>query len=462
MIEADPGSFRDPTSRVLLDGDEVLRGLSTDGLADFEATAATEFFGAAMDAGEVVRTELLAPGSHPLHEHWAGVLRHERIPMVSYPSEWSFEMLRDAALAHLDLSRRAIAAGLSTKDASSFNVTFDGTRPVFLDVGSFEVPRRAEAWAGYRQFGDHFLDPLVLQAQGGAAFHPWLRGTVNGISPADVASLVPLRRRLRKGLAVHVTAAARTERKALAAPEGADLQGRRAGFSPKLVTAQLDSLERTVRALRWKAQRSVWSDYSDRSHYGSELPAKERFVREAVAATGPKLVLDLGANDGHFSLLAVEAGAPRAIAADVDHLVVDRLYRHLRDTGEQRILPLVVDLMNPAGSSGWRSVERRPFLERARPDLVLCLAVVHHLAITDNVPFAEIVEMLAGFGCPVVVELPGPDDPKVQVLLARKRPGLFDHYRRDTWEAAVGARFEVTATEDLATRTLYRLVPRIA
>ena len=211
MIGADPGSFRDPTSRVHLDGDEVLRGLSYAGLEDFQALQATDFFREAVEGGEIIATKLTEPGSHALHDTWAGVLTHERIPMISYPSEWSFEMLRDAALAHLDLTRRAIAAGLSTKAASAFNLSFDGTQPVFFDIGSFEVPRRNEPWAGYRQFGDHFLNPLVLQAKTGVAFHPWLRGTVNGISPGDVAALVPLRRRLGGGLGVHVTAAARAQ-----------------------------------------------------------------------------------------------------------------------------------------------------------------------------------------------------------------------------------------------------------
>src|SRR5699024_8918680 len=140
----------------------------------------------------------------------------------------------------------------------------------------------------------------------------------------------------------------------------------------------------------WGAQRSVWSDYSDRSHYGTELPQKERFVQDAVTAHDATEVLDLGANDGHFSLLAADAGAERVIAVDFDHLVIDRLYRHLRDIGETRILPLVQDLMSPSAGAGWRGRERSPFQSRVDPDLVLCLAVVHHLAISDTVPFSEI------------------------------------------------------------------------
>lgn len=461
MISPDPGSFRDPWSRVHLIDDEVLRGLSAEGLADYDAVAASGLLDRAIDDGLVVGTELLPAGSHQLHDDWQAVLRHERLSPITYPYEWSFEMLRDAALAHLEVSRRAVAAGFSTKDASSFNITFDGIRPVFIDIGSFERPDRRRPWSGYRQFCELFLNPLVLQAQADIAYHPWLRGAVGGISAGDVTNAVPLRRRLFGGLGVHVTNLARTQRKQQAA-EAADPTAtvRTAGFAPKLVAAQIDSLDKTVRGLSWKAQRSVWSDYSDRSHYGTELPAKEQFVQEAVRTHRASQVVDLGANDGHFSLLAAEAGADSVIAVDFDHLVIDRLYRHLRDTGETRVLPLVQDLMNPSAGAGWRGRERSSFQSRVRPDLVLCLAVVHHLAITDTVPFSEIIGFLRDFDAPMVVEFPHADDPMVQRLLSRKRAGLFDHYRRDRWEEALSERFETAEQIDLETRTLYRVTPR--
>jgi len=181
-----------------------------------------------------------------------------------------------------------------------------------------------------------------------------------------------------------------------------------------------------------------------------------------VRDVGPDLVLDLGANDGRFSRVAVGAGARRAVAADSDALVVDLLYRQLRDEGDDRILPLVVDLADPSPAQGWRHLERRSFTDRLRPDLVLALAVVHHLALTDTVPFEGIVAFLADLGAPLVVELPHREDPMVQLLLARKRSGLFDHYEIGAWEAALEARFDVDERVELpsGTRTLYRCRPR--
>jgi hypothetical protein len=459
----DPGSFRDPTSRVFVGDDGVFRGLDERGLRDFERVAASDFFPAALESGEVVGTELLdAP--QPGLEEWAGVLRHERLPVISYPFEWSFEMLRDAALLHLDVTTKALAEGFVTKDATSYNVQFDGTRPTFIDVGSFEKVRAGEPWFGYRQFCELFLNPLVLQAVVGVGFHPWLRGSIDGIAPSDLAPLIRGHHRWNRRLFVHIGLHARAEARYADTDRERDVgeEMRRAGMGPKILAAQVANLRRTVTGLRWKAQRSTWSDYAERGHYSDDdLEAKDSFVARAVEAVRPPLVLDLGANDGRFSMLALEHGAGRAVAVDSDHLVVDRLYRHLRDTGESRVLPLVMDLSDPSNGLGWQGQERPAFVDRVRPDLVLCLAVVHHLALTDTVPFELIVAMLADHGSPLVVELPHRDDPMAARLLARKRSGLFDHYDRPQWEAALRQRFEVVEqlTAPSGRRTLYRCNP---
>ena len=459
----DPGSFRDPTSRVFIVGDDVLRGLDARGLADFEAVADSSFFNELLAEGLVVDTERLEQPVAGLEE-WDAVLRHHRIPVISYPFEWPFEMLRDAALLQLEVTARGLAEGFITKDATSYNVQFEGTAPVFIDVGSFEPVRAGEPWYGYRQFCELFLNPLVLQAVGGAGYHSWMRGSLDGISPAELAPLIKGRRRLDRRLLVHVRLHARAEDRFADADRERDVGGelRQAGLGPKVLAAQVENLRRTVAGLRWKAQRSTWSDYADRSHYSDDdLGAKDAFVSRTTEALRPPLVLDLGANDGRFSMLALEHGAGRAVAVDSDHLVVDRLYRHLRDLGEKRILPLVMDLADPSTGLGWQGRERPGFTDRVRPDLVLALAVVHHLALTDTVPLEMIVDHLAEFDAPLVVEFPHRDDPMAARLLARKRSGLFDHYDVPQWEAALERRFEVFERETAPSgkRTLYRCTP---
>ncbi len=462
-LAADPGSFRDPLSTVFVGPEGVYRGLTEPGLREFEAVADTDFFADLQRRGRIVATERLTDDEAPIAGEWAAVLRHERVPVITHPYEWTFAMLRDAALLQLEVTERAVAEGFTTKDASSYNVQFIGTDPVFIDVGSFERLRPGEPWPGYRQFCELFLNPLVAQSVAGIPFQPWLRGAVDGISPADTARLIRGRHRLDRRLLVHVRLHARAEHRYSDSDRDVRGEMRQAGFGPKVVAAQLANLRRAVEHLRWDEGRSEWSEYRDRSHYTDvDLAAKESFVARAVEAARPATVLDLGANDGRFSVLAVDRGATRAIAVDADHLVVDRLYRRLRSTGETRVLPLVVDLADPPPALGWRSTERRPWAERMQPDLLLALALVHHMALTDTVPFAEIVAFFADFATPLVVEFPHRDDPMVERLLGRKRAGLFDHYGIDEWEQTLEARFDVLEREVLPSgrRTLYRCRPR--
>ena len=463
----DPGSFRDPMSRVFLDGDTVLRTLDPEGLADFEALAATDFYAEAIASGAVVGTERIDDvDAEALGDDWAAVLRHERIPFISYPYEWSFEMLRDAAKLQLDLTAAALAEDLTTKDATSYNVQFVGSRPTFIDLGSFERLRGAEPWYGYRQFCQLFLFPLMLQAFKDLPFQPWLRSSIDGISPTEARNAMSrwdIVSPRRKGTMLHVSLHARADRKHANTDRDVKADLEKAGFKKEITVNQVKGLRRVVESLRWKQADSEWSGYSERGHYtDADLTAKSEFVTAVTGERPRGLVVDLGANDGHFSRLALEAGAGYVVAVDADPLVVDTLYRSLRDEGNERILPLTMNLANPSPATGWRGVERQAFLGRGQPDLVLALAVIHHLAISANVPLGEFLAMVADLGGESVVEFPTPDDPMVHKLLRNKRTGVHDDYTVEMFEREVESRFDVRQREILPSRTriLYHLAPR--
>ena len=328
----DPGSFRDPLSRVFVDDAGVWRGLSKEALADFEALAASTFFAAALDRGDIVGTERVDDPRRRAG-HWAAVLRHERIDVLSYPYEWPFEMLRDAARLQLALTRGALAEKLITKDASPYNVQFVGTRPVFIDVGSFERLRPSEPWPGYRQFCELFLNPLLIQAVRDVPFQPLLRGSIHGISPATAADLLRGTGGLHKGVFTHVKLHARAERRYADADRERDVKAEleQAGFGPGPHRRPAEQPgEGGRRADVEAAGVDVVRLRRPRPLPDRDLQAKEAFVAAAtIAAAPPRLVLDLGANDGRFSRLAVAAGAQSVVAVDSDDLVVDRLYRDL-------------------------------------------------------------------------------------------------------------------------------------
>ena len=395
-----------------------------------------------------------------------GCASPQRIGVLSYPYEWSFEMLRDAARLQLALTRRALAESLITKDASAYNVQFVGSKPVFIDVGSFEKLRTGEPWAGYRQFCELFLNPLYVQALRDVPFQPLLRGRLDGITPGVAAAIIGRRGHFHKGVFTHVRLHARAERKYADADRERDVRAelKRAGFGPALIDAQLRNLEKAVDRLSWKQHDSTWSSTASvaTTATATSTPSRRSSPRRSPPSAS-RTSCSTSAPTTATSRASPSTPAPRSvIAVDSDHLVVDRLYRQLREQGERRILPLVVDLADPSPAIGWRSRERPSFVDRVRPDLVLCLAVVHHLALTNNVPLDEIVAFLADFGAPVVVEFPHRDDVMATRLLARKRAGLFDAYDVANWERAVEQRFVIDERQSLpsGTRTIYRCRPR--
>ena len=460
----DPGSFRDWDSRVFLRDGRVFRALSPDGLADWEAVAGSRLFGEAIAEGKIVRTERIEDAAVPegLVHGSAAVLEHERVPFVSYPYEWPFSMLRDAALLQLELLRRGLEEDLILKDSTPYNVQFRGAKPVFVDVGSFERFHPGEPWAAYRQFCLLFLNPLLLQAYKGISFRPWLRGSLDGISPTDLRRVFSFRDLFRRGVLTHVALHARLERKHSESQRDVKGELKRAGFKKELVLANVRGLEKLVRRLDWDPGRTEWNQYGATTSYtDADAVRKEGFVREVVHQRPRELVWDIGCNEGRHSRIAAE-NARFVVSMDADEAVVDRYYRELAAEGTTSILPLVQNVTDPSPGLGWRGLERKPLDARGRPDLALCLAVIHHVALSGNVPVPEYLSWLAGLGTELVIEFPTRDDPRVAALLARKREGAHPDYDLEPFERALGERFEVDRREELAggTRILYAARPR--
>ncbi len=449
------GSFRDPDSRVFLEDDVVYRVLSPDGWQDWLALSATPL----VEDERLIPTEVVELDDLPdlTAGPAAGALKHEKVPFVSYPYEWPFSMLKDAALVQLELGRRALQHDLTLKDASAYNVQFKGAKPVFVDVGSFERLNEGEPWAGYRQFCMLFLYPLMLQAYKGMPHHALLRGQLDGIKPSEARALLSARRR---GVLTHVVLHARLEAR-YADAGGREVKSdlKRAGFGKALLDANLRKLEKLVRRLEFKPGRTAWTEYGRTNTYSDEEAArKAEFVRQA-AARHKGLVWDLGCNDGAYSRVAAEH-ADTVVAVDADHATVDGLYRALRDEGRTDVLPLVMSITDPSPDVGWRGLERARLERRGTPDLALALALIHHVVITGNVPVREFVAWLRSLDCALVVEFPERDDPMVQKLLSGKVEKANPDYDRETFERALGERFEVERTERLASRTLYEARPR--
>ena len=371
-------------------------------------------------------------------------------------------MLKDAALLQLELVLSALEETVILKDASPYNVQWRGSRPVFIDVGSFEQLREGEPWTGYRQFCMLLLYPLMLQAYKGIPFQPWLRGSIDGIAPEECRNVMSARDTLRRGVLTHVVLHSRLERRYGDRRRDVKNELRAAGFRKELVRANVRGLQKVVRGLEWRPPPGVWTQYSTTTTYSeADATRKAAFVREAVQSRRPRLVWDLGCNDGTFSRIAAEV-ADYVVAVDADHGTVEQLYRALKADAETRILPLTMNIADPSPRLGWRGRERKALPDRGRPDLTLCLALLHHVAISSNVPVREFLDWLRSLGTSLVIEFPTPDDPMVKTLLAAKRPGTHADYERETFERSLAEAFDVERSETLSsgTRVLYFAHPR--
>jgi hypothetical protein len=474
-FDREPGSYRDRNSSVFYRNGDVFRGISANALANWKRLTATRFFADFALRGNIVSTDLVSeqPSTDhaPADRPWAAVLRHDRIPFVSYPYEWTFGMLKDAALLHLDLMLAALEEDFILKDASPYNVQWHGARPVFIDIPSFEVLRPGQPWIGYRQFCELFLYPLMLMAYKGVDFRPWLRGRIDGMSAASLRPLLSPRDLLRPGVLMHVVAHDALQRRYSGSESNVGGALARAGFDKALIVRNVLNLRKVVSGMVPKAGKSAgktagktaWSDYARTHSYGeADFEAKCAFVRDAAGSRRWRRVWDLGCNTGTFSRIAAEH-ADVVVAMDGDWMAVEHLYQSQKERapGGGAILPLVVDLSDPSPGQGWRGTERKSLPERGRPDLTLCLALIHHIVISANIPMADFMRWLAGLGTALVIEFVDRDD-EMAVTLLRNKDDQYDDYRPQVFEALLSEYFDVRDSRTLKSgkRSIYFALPR--
>jgi ribosomal protein L11 methylase PrmA len=371
------------------------------------------------------------------------VIEPELIPLITYPYEWCFSQLKDAALATLAIQRTALQHDMILKDASAYNIQFRHGRPVLLDTLSFEHYEEGSPWIAYRQFCQHFLAPLALAARRDVRLTQLLRAHIDGI-PLDLASkLLPPRTWLSLGLLAHIHLHAKGQKRYSDTGGGGPIPSipriSRAGLN-----GLLDVLERTVRNLVWRAPITEWTDYYDQTNYVEHaMRSKEAVIAEALQKIlpAPKFVVDLGANTGRFSRLARRSGF-QVIAADFDPAAVEKNYLDSRSRNDDGLLPLVLDLTNPPGGVGWAHEERPGFLERIPRDTVMALALVHHLAISNNVPLPRLALFFHRICKHLIIEFVPKSDSQVRRLL-RSREDVFEDYDEPAFKQSFGRYFEI-------------------
>jgi hypothetical protein len=446
-------SFRDPSGFLYHRGEILLRQVNSGYREDYECLMTSGLYDRLTQAQLLVAHEEVSVEQAATNDAYK-VLRPELIPFISYPYEWSFSQLQDAALLTLRIQKESLGFGMSLKDCSAYNVQFRDGRPIFIDILSFEKYQEGRPWIAYRQFCQHFLAPLALMAYTDARLNQLSRVHIDGV-PLDLASsLLPSRTFARFALLFHIHLHAKSQRhfaKRKAQPT-------RRRVSRHAALGLVDNLKTAMQRMKWQPLSSEWSDYYAATNYSTEaFLSKKQLVTQILKkiAPRPSIVWDLGSNTGEFSRMASEMGI-QTISFDGDPACVEKNYLECRNRGETHLLPLLLDLTNPSSGGGWENRERRSLLERGPADTVLALALIHHLAIANNLPLSKIAAFFGRICHSLVIEFVPKTDSQAARLLA-SREDIFQNYDQMNFEQEFSRLFKINFSANIpgTQRTIY-------
>ena len=433
-----PGSFRDPSGFVLLDETVIYRTINEVFRNDWERMLDSGFARLAQEKGLLPFEEC-----QPLPGSWK-TIQAPRLGVVSYPYEWCFSQLKDAALLTLSLLEEALRHGLVMKDASAFNVQFDGASPVFIDHLSFEICKPDKPWAAYLQFCRHFLAPLALLHYRGGEGSRLSSLWVEGLPLSFVSSLLPFRSHFSPSMQIHLHMHARLQDKHSDARKTAEAV-KQLKVKPNTLEKLCQSLRYAVDDLRLPVQKTEWGDYYNDTNYSEVAAGIKAEIVEAAARENPgSLALDLGANTGEYSRLLAQYYT-HVVAADVDFMAVEQHYRRLAKGGKSNITPLLLDLTNPSPGLGFNNEERLSFAKRFQADMITALALIHHLTLGSGIPLSQVASCFSSLlrpGGTLVLEFPPLEDSQVQRLMAA-RTNVFSDYNLEGCLAAFGEFFSL-------------------
>ena len=434
-----PASFRDPNGFLFTQEGVLYRQINQKYAEEYKQLMETGLYESLSNVGRLVAHQEV--DITPIQPEKAyQIIQPDLLPFISYPYEWSFSQLKSAALTTLAIQKRALNARVSLKDASAYNIQFQHGKAMLIDTLSFEVYKEGEPWVAYKQFCQHFLAPLALMAKKDIRLSQLLRVYIDGI-PLDLASdLLPQSTKLNAGLMMHIHLHAKAQVKY--ADEDIQEQRQQKEISKEALLSMIESLRNTIKKLEWNPAGTEWGNYYEITNYSdTAFLHKKELISAWVAERKPAQVWDLGANNGVFSRLASEQGV-FTVSFDIDPAAVEQNYRQVKEAKEEKLLPLVLDLTNPSPALGWHNRERESFTNRAPADMVFALALIHHLAISNNVPFQQLADFFSDAGKWLIIEFVPKSDSQVKKLL-QSREDIFDEYTLEDFERVFQTRFTI-------------------
>ena len=444
-------SFRDPSGFLFLENGTLFRSVNRLYQQNYDHLNQSGLYNKLVGDDLLIPHKEMDPPADKTNNTYK-IIQPELVSFISYPYEWCFSQLKDAALTLIRIQKQALYCNMVLKDASAYNIQFFKGKPVLIDTLSFEIYKENQPWVAYRQFCQHFLAPLSLMASRDIRLSQLMRIYIDGLPLDLVSGLLPISTWCKFALLSHIHLHAKAQKRyeAKASPPAGTK------VSKHSLIALIHHLESAITAMKWRPAGTEWAEYYEDTNYSQEaMNHKKRLVEEYLSGIKPRTVWDLGANTGVFSRIAT-AKEIDTIAFDVDPAAVEKNYRQMRENKETKILPLCLDLTNPSPAIGWAHEERLSLVERGPADMILALALIHHLAISNNVPFSHIAAFLSQVCRFLIIEFVPKNDSQVQRLL-QTRENIFPNYNQDNFETSFGDHFSIHRREKIVDtqRTLY-------
>ncbi len=443
-LEAEASSFRDTYGRVYYHNNKIIRTINKVAEKEYEFIRDNQILSKSIQNKYLIETIELDKSKFE-NEFFdvSYFLESKLIPYISYPYEWSFEQLKAAALHHLKFQLFLFDHNAVLRDATAYNIQFDGSEPIFIDVLSIKEYKEGEYWLAYRQFCENFLNPLLLRVIKGIPHNNWFRGALEGIETIELNKLLGLRDKISWNVFVHVVLQAKLIQKAINNPKTASKKVKHLKkFSKNSYKAILLQLFNWIKNFNLKKNKSIWENYSETNTYKTEeFENKKKIVNQFVDKFKPDVLIDLGCNTGDFSIESLKNGANYVIGYDFDQNVIDEAFK-LSKLKKLNFLPLVFDASNPSPNQGWMQKERKGYFERNKAKALIALAFEHHLAIAKNIPLEEIIEWITKLAPIGLIEFVPKTDETIKIML-ENREDIFDQYNQLNFEKILSTKSKI-------------------
>jgi hypothetical protein len=431
-----PSSYRDPSGFIFEKEGVLYRQINKIFKEDFDSFISSGCYENFVKKGMLIPHEIVDENLTGTEEYYK-TLKPEPVPFISYPYEWSFDMLKDAALLTLQLLKESIGFGMILKDATPYNIQWYKGRLIFIDSLSFEKYNEQEPWIAYRQFCETFLSPLLLMHYSKQPLQQLQLSYPEGIPLAVTKSLLPRRSRFSLHVWLHIHLHAKVSM------QNKTNNSRQNKFSKQKLLNLILSLETLIKKLKFTGQISTWSEYYDEASQRNDyLEQKKQLINNwTTSLPGIKTAADLGANDGVFSMLLANKNMV-TLACDFDPVCINNLYNEVKKNKLLFIQPLVIDISNPSPAIGVNNTERTSFISRTKVDLAMALAVIHHLVIGKNIPLDKIADLFSQLCNYLIIEFVPKEDEKIQLMLKSKKD-IYMAYTENNFESAFTKYFAI-------------------